>query len=412
MRKLVDVLTLTATPIPRTLHMALAGLRDLSLIGTAPLERFPIHTVVAPFDEDLVVDAIGRELGRGGQVFFVHNRVQTIDGVADYLRGLVPEARFGVAHGQLKEGDLERIMHSFAGGEFDVLVSSAIIEAGLDFPNVNTIIINRADAFGLSQLHQLRGRVGRSHARAYAYLLTPPSHSLTDAARQRLAALKDATELGSGFRLAMRDLEIRGAGNMLGPEQSGALAAVGLELYTRILAGEVARLKGEEVLAPAEVNVRLDLDAFIPASYIPDERQRLGIYRRLSEAAGDDAVASLAEELRDRFGPRPKAVDHLLTVRKISLWGAKAGVRAVNMSGPLVTLEFGPGQFERASTVDAPAEVKEVDVRSGRGGKTFVTFTVGAGEPVEDVTLTMLARFAEGADEVQVSKEKELGGDG
>ena len=412
MRKLVDVLTLTATPIPRTLHMALAGLRDLSLIGTAPLERLPIHTVVAPFDEDLIADAVGREVGRGGQVFFVHNRVQTIDGVADYLRGLVPEARFGVAHGQLKERDLERIMHNFADGEFDVLVSSAIIEAGLDFPNVNTIIINRADIFGLSQLHQLRGRVGRSHARAYAYLLTPPSHALTDAARQRLAALKDATELGSGFRLAMRDLEIRGAGNLLGPEQSGALAAVGLELYTRILAAEVARLKGEEVLRPAEVNVRLDLDAFIPASYIPDERQRLGIYRRLSEAADDAAVAGLAEELRDRFGPRPGAVDHLLTVRKIGLWGARAGVRAVNISGPLVTLEFGEGQFELASTADAPAEVTDVDVKAGRGGKTFVTFTVGEGAAVEDVTLAMLARLAEGADEVQLSKEKDVVRDG
>ena len=412
MRRLVDVLTLTATPIPRTLHMALAGLRDLSLIGTAPLERLPIHTVVSPFDEDLIADAVGRELGRGGQVFFVHNRVQTIDGVADYLRGLVPEARFGVAHGRLKERDLERIMHDFADGEFDVLVSSAIIEAGLDFPNVNTIIINRADSFGLSQLHQLRGRVGRSHARAYAYLLTPPSHVLTDAARQRLAALKDATELGSGFRLAMRDLEIRGAGNLLGPEQSGALAAVGLELYTRILAAEVARLKGEEVLRPAEVNVRLDFDAFIPASYIPDERQRLGIYRRLSEAGDDAAVAALAEELRDRFGPRPVAVDHLLTVRKISLWGAKAGVRAVNISGPLVTLEFGKDEFERASTADVPAEVTGVDAKAGRGGKTFVTFTVGEGAAVEDVTLAMLARFAEGADEVQLSQEKDAVRDG
>jgi transcription-repair coupling factor (superfamily II helicase) len=303
-------------------------------------------------------------------------------------------------------------MHEFADGKFDVLVSSAIIEAGLDFPNVNTIIINRADSFGLSQLHQLRGRVGRSHARAYAYLLTPPSHVLTDAARQRLAALKDATELGSGFRLAMRDLEIRGAGNLLGPEQSGALAAVGLELFTRILAAEVARLKGEEVLPPAEVNVRLDLDAFIPASYIPDERQRLGIYRRLSEAGDDDAVAGLAEELRDRFGPRPAAVDHLLAVRKISLWGARAGVRVVDINGPSVRLEFGKGQFERASTADVPTEVTGVDVRAGRGGKTSVTFTVGEGAAVQDVTLAMLARFAEGAGRVQLSREKDAVRDG
>jgi transcription-repair coupling factor (superfamily II helicase) len=397
LRKLVDVLTLTATPIPRTLHMALAGLRDLTLIGTAPLERLPIQTVVAPFDEDLIVDAIGRELGRGGQVFFVHNRVKTIDGVADYLRNLVPEARFGVAHGRLPERELERVMHDFADGKFDVLVSSAIIEAGLDFPNVNTIIINRADSFGLSQLHQLRGRVGRSHARAFAYLLTPPSHALADAARQRLAALREATELGSGFRLAMRDLEIRGAGNLLGPEQSGAVAAVGLDLYTQILAAEVAKLKGEEARPPAEVNVRLDLDAFIPPSYIPDERQRLGIYRRLSEAAEDGAVARLAEELRDRFGPRPAAVDHLLTVRKIGIAGARAGVRVVDVEGRRVRLEFERDRFQPASSANLPAEVVGVDVKAGRGGKTAAAFAVAEGAAVEEVALEILARFAEAA---------------
>ena len=403
MRKLVDVLTLTATPIPRTLHMALAGLRDLSLIGTAPLERLPIHTVVAPFDEDLIAEAIARELGRGGQVFFVHNRVKTIDGVADYLRQLVPEARFGVAHGRLKEAELERVMHDFAGGKFDVLVSSAIIEAGLDFPNVNTIVINRADSFGLSQLHQLRGRVGRSHARAYAYLLTPPSHAFTDAARQRLAALKDATELGSGFRLAMRDLEIRGAGNLLGREQSGAVAAVGLDLYTRILTAEVAKLKGEEVTAPAEVNVRVDLDAFIPASYIPDERQRLGIYRRLSEAGDDAAVEKLAEELRDRFGPRPAAVDHLLTVRRLSLWGGRAGAAVVNVGGPGVTLEFGKGRFESVSSAELPAAVTGIGVKAGRGGATVVTFAVADGARLEDVALELLARFAAAGAPARVS---------
>ncbi len=397
MRKLVDVLTLTATPIPRTLHMALAGLRDLSLIGTAPLQRLPIHTVVAPFDEDLIVDAVGRELGRGGQVFFVHNRVKTIDGVADYLRNLVPEARFAVAHGRLPERELERIMHDFADGKFDVLVSSAIIEAGLDFPNVNTIIINRADSFGLSQLHQLRGRVGRSHARAFAYLLTPPSHTLTDAARQRLAALRDATELGSGFRLAMRDLEIRGAGNLLGPEQSGAVAAVGLDLYTQILAAEVAKLKGEEARPPAEVNVRLDLDAFIPASYIPDERQRLGIYRRLSEAGEDGAVGRLAEELRDRFGPRPAEVDHLLMARKIGIAGARAGVRVVDVEDRRVRLEFERGRFQLVSSADLPAEVTAVDVKAGRRGKTAAAFAVVTGAAVEEVALAVLARFAEAA---------------
>jgi transcription-repair coupling factor (superfamily II helicase) len=411
-RKTVDVLTLTATPIPRTLHMALSGLRDLSLIGTAPLERLPIHTVVAPFDEDLVAEAIARELGRGGQVFFVHNRVQTIAGVADYLRGLVPEARFGVAHGQLKEAELERIMHEFAEGAYDVLVSSAIIEAGLDFPNVNTIVINRADAFGLSQLHQLRGRVGRSHARAFAYLLTPPSHALTDTARQRLAALRDATELGSGFRLAMRDLEIRGAGNLLGPEQSGAVAAVGLDLYTRLLAAEVARLKGETLTEPAEVNVRLDYEAFFPASYIPDERQRLGMYRRLGEAAGPQEVAALAEELQDRFGPPPAAAENLLRVRLISLAAGRAGASRVDLLPGEATLEFARGRFELLASVDVPAAVAAVDVKAGRRGKTLVTLRYEEGAPADETTREVLARFAEAAGDAEFSEAEETTADG
>jgi len=395
MRKLVDVLTLAATPIPRTLHMALAGLRDMSLIGTAPLERLPIHTAVAPFDEDLIADAITRELDRGGQVFFVHNRVKTIDAVASYLGDLVPQARFGVAHGQLPEHELERVMHDFAARRFNVLVSSAIIEAGLDFPNVNTIIINRADAFGLSQLHQLRGRVGRSHVRAYAYLLTPPSHALTDAARERLQALRDASELGSGFRLAMRDLEIRGAGNILGPEQSGAVAAVGLELYTDILARAVGELKGEGPPLSAEVTVRLDRDAFIPPGYIEDERQRLGVYRRLSEVADERALASMTEELRDRFGPLPAAVSRLLAVRDIRLQGEKAGVELVTIRGRTVTLELGEADLARMADIAAPASVAGVAVRPRRG-KTVVTLTLAADAPAETATLEFVRRLAAG----------------
>ena len=286
------------------------------------------------------------------------------------------------------------MMHEFARAEFDVLVSSAIIVAGLDFPNVNTIIVNRADTFGLSQLHQLRGRVGRSHARAYAYLLTPPSHALADDARRRLAALKDATELGSGFRLAMRDLEIRGAGNLLGPEQSGAVAAVGLDLYTAILASAVAKLRGEEAAPPGDVGVRLDLDAFIPASYIPDERQRLSIYRRLSEARDDEGLAALAEELRDRFGSVPPEVANLIAVRRLSLGGSRAGASAVNVNGRAVTLEFGREQFERVSSAEAPGAVTAVDVRAGRGAKTFVTFTVAADAVATDVATEILRRFA------------------
>jgi len=395
LRKLVDVLTLTATPIPRTLYMALAGIRDLSLIGTAPLERLPIHTVVAPFDEDIITDAIRRELGRGGQVFFVHNRVKTIDAVAFYLAELVPEGRFAVAHGQLRERELERIMHDFAAARFDVLVSSAIIEAGLDFPNVNTLIINRADTFGLSQLHQLRGRVGRSHLRAYAYLLTPASRALTDAARRRLQALKDAAELGAGFRLAMRDLEIRGAGNLLGPQQSGAAAAVGLDLYAKILADAVAELKGEE-LPPAEVAVRPGNDAVLPPSYVPDERLRLAIYRRLSVANAEEVVDDLAAELRDRFGPLPRAVARLLTARKLHLVGARAGATAIEIEGPAaVTVEFGEGELERLAAVRLPAEVVSFDV-TRRGAQTAVKFAVAGGAEADEAVLAFLRRLAAG----------------
>lgn len=392
-RKLVDVLTLTATPIPRTLHMSLAGLRDLSLIGTAPLERFPIQTTVAPFDEELIVDAVTRERGRGGQVFFVHNRVRTIDAVAAYLGDLLPETKIGVAHGQLAERELERIMHDFGRGCFDMLVSSAIIEAGLDFPNVNTIIINRADAFGLSQLHQLRGRVGRSHARAYAYLLTPPSHALTDVARQRLQALREATELGSGFQLAMRDLEIRGAGNILGPEQSGAVAAVGLDLYTQMLAGAVATLKGEEPGWEDDVPVRLDRDAFLPADYVPGERQRLSLYRRISEAPDDQTVDRLAEELRDRFGPLPEAAARLLLVRKIRYFGRRAGIAGVRIAGPRLTVEFLEGRFERAAALGVPPEVRDVEVLPRLKKKTVV-FTIAPPAAPEEVALALARKFA------------------
>jgi transcription-repair coupling factor (superfamily II helicase) len=389
----VDVLILTATPIPRTLHMALAGLRDLSLIGTAPLERLPIRTTVAPFDEDLIADAVTRELARGGQVFFVHNRVRTIDAVAAYLRDLVPAARFDVAHGQLPERELERIMHDFARRRFDVLVSSAIIEAGLDFPNVNTIIVNRADTFGLSQLHQLRGRVGRSHLRAYAYFLTPPSHALADAARQRLQALREATELGAGFRLAMRDLEIRGAGNILGPEQSGAVAAVGLDLYTQLLGDAVAALKGEARAPDEDVTVHLDEDAFLPAAYVADEGQRLNLYRRLSDAASEAAVARLADELADRFGPPPAPVARLFNVRRIRFYGRAAGFTDVNIRGAEVTVTFAPGKFERSAARAAPPGVAAAKVRS-RAGRAVVTLTVEPPAAADEMALALVRAWA------------------
>lgn len=386
LRQTVDVLTLTATPIPRTLHMALGGLRDLSLIGTAPFNRLPIRTVVAPFDEELIADAIRRELARGGQVFFVHNRVQNIDAVAEYLADLVPEAKFGVAHGQMPERDLEKIMHRFADGNFSVLVSSAIIEAGLDFPNVNTLIVNRADTFGMSQLHQLRGRVGRSHVQAYAYFLTPPSHALTDAARRRLQAVAEASELGAGFQLAMRDLEIRGAGNILGPEQSGAVGAVGLDLYTELLAQAVAALRDEEPPTARDVPVRLDRDAFLPQDYVPEERLRLAIYRRLSDATTEKDVDDLAAELRDRFGPPPPAVTRLLNVRRLRVVAAPLNIISVEFKGSRSFLNFKREDFASVSRTAGPEGIKNVEVRPSREGITVI-ITADAEEDI--ITLTL-----------------------
>ena len=324
MRQEVDVLTLTATPIPRTLHMSLAGVRDMSTMETPPEERLPIKTYVSEYSQELVREAILRELDRGGQVFFLHNRVHSIRRVADELRHLVPEATVEVAHGRMPEEDLAQVMADFVAGRSDVLVCTTIIEAGLDIPSANTLIIDRADRLGLAQLYQLRGRIGRSAHRAYAYLLIPAGQRITDTAQKRLQTILAATELGAGFRIAMKDLEIRGAGNILGPEQSGHINAVGFDLYSRLLTEAVEDLKAQRAGVPAEEReaerleplLNLDIPAYIPNDYIPDTPTRLALYQRLVRVRDADQVQDVAEELRDRFGAPPKEVHNLLlTVR-------------------------------------------------------------------------------------------------
>jgi transcription-repair coupling factor (superfamily II helicase) len=328
----VDVLTLTATPIPRTLEMSLTGIRDLTLLNTPPSERQPILTYVGEYDERAVAEAIRRELLREGQVFFVHNRVRDIERVARELRELVPEARIAVAHGQMDEGTLEKVVIDFWEGEFDVLVCTTIIESGIDMPTVNTLVVDRADLLGLGQLHQLRGRVGRSGQRAYAYLFYPPDRSLTEEAYERLKTIGEATELGSGFKIAMRDLEIRGAGNLLGTGQSGHIAAVGYDLYCQMVTEAVAELKGEEVREPAEIKIDLPLDAHLPTAYVEREELRLEAYRRLAAVTTQAEVDDIRAEWEDRYGPVPPAAEALLEVARLRAECVRTGVRDVTVT--------------------------------------------------------------------------------
>jgi len=348
MRREVDVLTLSATPVPRTLHMALVGARDMSTMETPPEERFPIKTFVGPYSEKVVREAILREMERSGQVFFVHNRVENIDRVAYRLRELVPEASIDVGHGQMSEDRLEKVMADFGQRRKDVLVCTTIIQAGLDMPNVNTLIVNDADRLGLTQLYQLRGRVGRGSHRAYAYFLFPKGKILTSVAERRLETILEATELGSGFRIALKDLEIRGAGNVLGNEQSGHIAAVGFELYCELLAEAVeemeARTEGVPALAKTTVptpSVDLPLDAYLPEEYVTDTTLRLSLYQRLARMKTEEEVDRLSQELEDRFGQLPRAVKNLLFVMRIRALAAHAGVESVFVQERQLVLALG-----------------------------------------------------------------------
>jgi transcription-repair coupling factor (superfamily II helicase) len=344
----VDVLTLSATPIPRTLELSLTGIRDLTLLNTPPAERQPILTYVGEYDDRAVAEAIRRELLREGQVFFVHNRVRDIEDCARGIRELVPEARVAVAHGQMDEGTLEKVVLDFWEGEFDVLVCTTIIESGIDMPTVNTLVVDRADRLGLGQLHQLRGRVGRSGQRAYAYLFHPRDVALSEDAYERLKTIGEATELGSGFRIAMRDLEIRGAGTLLGTGQSGHISAVGYDLYVSMVHEAVQELKGEPVREPAEIKLDLPLDANLSADYVPKEELRLEAYRRLAEVTTDAQVDDIRAEWEDRFGPVPEEAVRLLDVARLRAEAHRLGVREINVTkgpafgGPAWTARVSP----------------------------------------------------------------------
>jgi transcription-repair coupling factor (superfamily II helicase) len=329
-KRLVDVLTLTATPIPRTLYLSLSGARDLSTIETPPLNRLAIQTFVLPFHRATVKEAILRELNRQGQVFFVHNRVKSITLAARYIKSLIPEAKVAIAHGQMKGKDLEKVMHQFLHQQIDVLVATSIIESGLDFPNVNTILINNAHRFGLADLYQLRGRVGRSYHQAYAYLFYPPYQPLTKEARKRLQTIEEFSELSAGFKIALRDLEIRGAGNLLGPEQHGFITSVGFDLYCQLLRETVARLKGEPIEEKEPVEVNIAFKGFIPVSYIEDGEQKLDFYKRLAWLKELEELKKIKSELRDRYGPWPKEVEVLLEVVEIKILAEKIGIKKIN----------------------------------------------------------------------------------
>jgi transcription-repair coupling factor (superfamily II helicase) len=344
LRVAVDVLSLSATPIPRTLHMSLAGIRDLSVIQTPPEERQPIKTYVTAREDSLVREVVTRELARAGQVFFLHNRVQTIERHAEELRKLVPEARIAVGHGQMPEHALADVMRAFGEGSIDVLVCTTIIESGLDIPNANTIVVNDAHRLGLAQLYQLRGRVGRAGQRAYAYLLYPPDRSLTEKADKRLDVIGELQDLGAGFKLAMHDLEIRGAGNLLGEEQHGEIASVGLELYNTLLRQAVTALQGKPIVeSPVQVSVSLPVKAFLPVSYVSDERLRLRCYQELAACASETDLERSARGLVDRFGPLPDAAEALVYSLRVRLLAAAAGAAAVEAGEDGVRIQLGLG---------------------------------------------------------------------
>jgi transcription-repair coupling factor (superfamily II helicase) len=387
MRTEVDVLTLTATPIPRTLYMSLTGVRDISTIETPPEERLPVITQVGRRDDNLIRQAILRELDREGQVFYVHNRVQTIHAETQRLEQLVPEAQIGIGHGQMGEHELERVMSHFSEGEIDILVCTSIIEAGLDIPNANTLIVDRADMFGLSQLYQLRGRVGRGASRAYAYFFHPPLNSLTDEARARLEVIAEQTQLGAGLSIAMRDLEIRGAGEILGTRQSGAIASVGFHLYTRMLAQAVQRLRAdregkslpaEDQVSPREmVTIDLPIPTYLPTDYVGEMSLRIQLYRRLADISTAQHIDELRTELADRFGPLPPPVENLLFQLEVKRLALDANVEAVTADGDQIAIRL-PG----LATIDRPRLQREIE-QNVRVSRTAIWLPRGS-NPDED----------------------------
>jgi transcription-repair coupling factor (superfamily II helicase) len=365
----VDVISMSATPIPRTLQMSLAGLRDISVIETPPEGRRPVRTYVGEYEEELVKRAIVREHERGGQAFFLHNRVESIEETAERLRALCPGVRFAVAHGQMGEGELETVMMDYLRGGADVLVCTSIIESGIDIPQANTLIVEHADTFGLAQLYQIRGRVGRSRERAFAYLLYDSAAALTAEAAQRLSALSDYTELGAGFKIAMRDLEIRGAGNLLGDEQSGHVAALGFELYMQMLDEAVAEAGPSEDGAdgeplPEPVRLDVNVDAYVPADYVPYEQAKIEVHRRVAGALEVADVERLREELEDRFGPPPQPVENLLALQRARIKFGQAGARTVSFRGDRLAVV--PIELDSARARRLREELPDALYESGR----------------------------------------------
>jgi transcription-repair coupling factor (superfamily II helicase) len=356
LRKKVDVLTLTATPIPRTLNMSLVGIRDMSVIETPPRDRLAIQTNVVKFDQDVITRAIRTELARAGQIFFVHNRVESIFSMANLLQRLVPEARIVIGHGQMAEEVLGRAMLDFMAHRYDVLLATTIVENGLDIPNANTIVINRADRYGLAQLYQLRGRVGRSDRPAYAYLLIPPEQSLSSVAKKRLAAIREFSDLGSGFRVAALDLEIRGAGNLLGGQQSGHIDAIGFEMYMKLLEDTIRELKGEDLEDDSRAAVNLQVDFRLDETYVTDMNQRLTIYRRMAGARSEGDIAAVVDEVRDRYGPPPTPLLNLADYARIRVLADRLGIESLDRQGPAVVLKF----REKKATVDPLRIIKLV----------------------------------------------------
>ena len=363
MRQIVDVLTMTATPIPRTLHMGLIG-RDISNLETPPEDRLAVETRVARFSEELVRPAVLRELNRRGQIYFVHNRVQDIQLLAARLQRIVPEARIGIAHGQMAEHELERVMLDFVAHRFDLLLATTIIESGLDIPNANTIFIDEAERYGLADLHQLRGRVGRYIHRAYCYLLLDPNKHLTSTSARRLKAIEEFSQMGAGFAIAMRDLEIRGAGNILGTEQSGHIAVVGYELYCSLLQQAVHNLKRQPLKQPIEVEIDLPGEGHIPRSYVPDMRLKIDLYRRLARITGSEELRDLRCELQDRFGAPPPLVEHLLWLAELRVAAHRWRIEAVHVEPPFVVFRYRSARLIRELAAQSRGRLRIVDNQS------------------------------------------------
>jgi transcription-repair coupling factor (superfamily II helicase) len=396
LKRTVDVLTLTATPIPRTLQFSLLGIRDMTLIQTPPRDRQPIITHVLPWSDAVIEDAIRRELDRGGQVFLVHNRIETIHTLAERVRKLVPDARIEVGHGQMREKELEEIMRRFVAGELDILAATSIIESGLDVPNANTLIVDRADQFGLAQLYQIRGRVGRSHHRAYCYLLIP--EDVSEDAEKRLRVLEHYTELGSGFGIALKDLELRGAGNILGAAQSGFVHAVGFDTYMRLLDQAVRQLKGEEgaTTSFARTEVSVDGASYIPDDYVPDESQKLHFYRRLSTIETIEEVDRLRREFRDRFGALPDEVETLLQTAALRLLGTELGLERILVRFWDARLTFRSGVVPGMAALQRAFGDYQLEVELQRTFPLSLTLHRRGPEPVATMLIAALRALTSG----------------